>query len=196
MATPDAHPAHLARHGETEWSRSGRHTGRTDLPLTPAGEDAARRLGERLRGRAFALVLSSPLIRAWNTCELAGFGGAAERDADLMEWDYGTYDGRTTADIKAENPAWDLFRDGCPEGESAASVASRADRVIARLRSAGGPTLVFSSAHLLRVLAARWCGQEPSFSRFLLLDTGSLSVLGYAHNSRREPAIQVWNGVS
>lgn len=185
--------AFLVRHGETSWSLSGQHTGRTDLPLTPSGEVNARRLGERLLGNTFALVLTSPLQRAVRTCELAGYGGVVERDPDLMEWNYGRYEGRTTAEIRAENPTWDLFREGCPNGESPAAVAERADRIVARVRMAAGNVLLFSSGHFLRVLAACWCGLDVTFARYLLLGTGTVSVLGYAHDDRREPALKFWN---
>ena len=185
--------AFLVRHGETAWSLSGQHTGRTDLPLTPGGEANALRLGERLRGHAFGLVSTSPLQRATRTCELAGFGGVVEPDADLVEWDYGRYEGKTTAEIRAENPTWDLFREGCPGGESPAAVAERADRIVARVRMATGAVLLFSSGHFLRVLAARWCGLDVTFARYLLLDTGTVSVLGYAHNDVHEPALKYWN---
>src|SRR5882724_5741202 len=144
---------YLARHGETAWSLTGQHTGRTDLPLTERGERNARRLGQRLSGLTFARVLTSPLQRASRTCELAGFGNVAEVDPDLVEWDYGQYDGRTSAQIHAENPSWSLFRDGCPGGEMPQQVAARADRVINRVRAAPGDALLFSSGHLLRVLA-------------------------------------------
>ena len=182
---------YLARHGETEWSRAGRHTGRTDLPLTPAGEAAARTLADRLRGVAFARVFTSPLIRARRTGELAGF--TADVDPDLLEWDYGGYEGRTTADIKADAPDWDLFIQGAPDGETPADVAARADRVVAKVRAAAGPVLLFSSGHFLRVLAARWCGLGVTVARHLLLDTASVSVLGYAHNHPGEPAVKSWN---
>ncbi|HEU0155402.1 MAG TPA: histidine phosphatase family protein [Stellaceae bacterium] len=182
----------LARHGETLWSLSGQHTGRTDLPLTAAGEAAARRLGERLRGRAFAKVLTSPSQRARRTCKLTGFGAAAEVEPDLAEWDYGDYEGRRTVEILAERPDWLLFRDGCPGGETAAQVGARADRVIARLRAVRGDALAVSSAHILRVLAARWLGLEPAGGRLLLLGTASLSLLGYEHNLT-EPVIRLWN---
>src|SRR5207302_4956475 len=161
MSTP--RPAfYLARHGETEWSVSGQHTGLTDLPLTERGERNARRLGERLKGMSFPHVLTSPLQRAQRTCELAGFGTAAEVDPDLVEWNYGAYEGRKTADIRKERPDWQLFRDGCPGGESLAEIAARADRVIARVRAVGGDVLLFSSGHFLRVLGARWCGWEAA----------------------------------
>jgi broad specificity phosphatase PhoE len=183
---------YLARHGETAWSLSGQHTGRTDLPLTPRGERNARRLGERLKSLAFAKIFTSPLQRAARTCELAGFKGSAEIDDDLREWDYGQYEGRRTAEIHSNHPGWDLFRDGCPGGESADQVGQRADRVVQRLRGIEGDVLLFSSAHLLRVLAVRWLGLEPAAARYFLLDTASLSILGYEHN-RFEPAIRRWN---
>jgi len=183
---------HLARHGETAWSLSGQHTGRTDLPLTERGERNARRLGEQLRGLAFAKVLTSPLQRASRTCELAGFGTAAEVDRDLLEWDYGDYEGRTSAEIRAERPDWQLFRDGCPGGESPAQVGARADRVVSQVRSLQGDVLLFSSGHFLRTLAARWLGLEPAAGRYFLLGTASLSALGYDHGAS-EPAIRLWN---
>jgi probable phosphoglycerate mutase len=183
---------YLARHGETEWTVSGRHTGRTDLPLTAQGEVEAHRLGERLRGLAFAAVLTSPLRRAVQTCEAAGFGAASEVEPDLVEWDYGDYEGRTSADIHAERPDWQLFRDGCPGGESAGDVGARADRVIRRVRSAGESVLVFSSGHFLRVFAARWLGLEPAAGRYFLLGTASLSAVGYEHDLS-EPAIRLWD---
>jgi probable phosphoglycerate mutase len=183
---------YLLRHGETAWTLSGQHTGRTDLPLTPHGEAAARRLGERLQGRLFAKVLTSPSQRARRTCELAGFGEAAEIEPDLAEWDYGQYEGRRTVEIHAERPDWQLFRDGCPGGEMAQQVGARADRAIARIRSVRGDVLAVSSAHILRVLTARWLGLEPAGGRFLVLGTASLSLLGYEHNLK-EPAIRLWN---
>ncbi len=191
----------LARHGETEWSLSGQHTGLTDLPLTANGEDQARRLGGRLRGMAFARVLTSPLRRAARTCELAGFGrgemvrGAAvptETDPDLVEWDYGDYEGVRTAEILRTRPGWQLFRDGCPGGESPGEAGARADRVIARVRAAEGDTLLFSSGHFSRVLAARWLGLPPGAGAYFILNTASLSLLGYEHDLT-EPAIRLWN---
>jgi len=181
---------YLARHGETAWSITGQHTGRTDLPLTGRGEDMARRLGERLDGLTFAKVLASPLRRAVRTCELAGFSAAAEIDADLFEWDYGQYEGRLTVDIHAERPDWQLFRDGCPGGESPAQVAARADRVVQRVRRIHGDVLLFSSGHFLRMLAARWIGADPLAGRSFVLSTASLSALGYEHT---DPAILRWN---
>jgi len=189
----DALPiAYLARHGETAWSLSGQHTGLTDLPLTGNGERNARRLGERLAGMRFAKVLTSPLQRAARTCELAGFGAAAEVDPDLVEWNYGEYEGRRTKEIRAERPDWQLFRDGCPGGESPREIGARADRVVARVRAVRGDVLVFSSGHFLRVFAARWLGLEPAAGRYLLLGTAALSALGYEHGEA-EPVIRLWN---
>ena len=183
---------YLARHGETAWSLSGQHTGLTDLPLTERGERNARRLGERLRGLTFARVLTSPLQRAARTCELAGFGTVAEVDGDLLEWNYGDYEGRRTVEIHAERPDWQLFRDGCPGGESPEQVGARADRVVNRVRAIQGDVLLFSSGHFLRVFAARWLGLEPAGGRYFLLGTASLSALGYEHNLS-EPVIRLWN---
>jgi broad specificity phosphatase PhoE len=182
----------LARHGETAWSLAGRHTGLTDIPLTERGERNARRLRERLDGFAFAKVFTSPLVRAARTCGLAGFGAVAETDPDLLEWNYGDYEGRRTKDIHVERPDWKLFRDGCPGGESTADVGARADRVVGRVRAVEGNVLLFSSAHFLRVLAARWLGLEPGGGGFFLLETASLSVLGYEHGLH-EPVIRLWN---
>ena len=183
---------YLARHGETEWTVSGRHTGLTDLPLTARGEVEAHRLGERVQGLSFASVLTSPLRRAVQTCELAGFGSVAQVEPNLVEWNYGAYEGRTSADIHAERPGWQLFRDGCPGGESAAQVGARADRVVQRLRAAGGNALVFSSGHFLRVFAARWLGLEAGAGRYFLLSTASLSAVGYEHDTS-EPVIRLWD---
>ncbi len=183
---------HIARHGETAWSLSGQHTGRTDLPLTERGEAQAQALGKRLRGQVFAKVLTSPSKRAVRTCALAGYGAVAEIDPDLAEWDYGEYEGRRTAEILAERPDWQLFRDGCPSGESPAEIGARADRIIARIRPVDGDVLIVSSGHISRVLASRWLGFEPAGGRHLLLGTASLSLLGYEHN-RSEPAILLWN---
>jgi broad specificity phosphatase PhoE len=183
---------YLARHGETAWSLSGQHTGRTDLPLTESGERNARALGARLHGFTFAKVFTSPLQRASRTCELAGFGSGAERDPDLMEWDYGEYEGRRTVEIHAARPDWQLFRDGCPGGESPTDMGARADRVVGRVRAIQGDVLLFSSGHFLRVLAARWLGLEPAGGRYFLLGTTACCVLGYEHNLS-EPAIRLWN---
>jgi broad specificity phosphatase PhoE len=183
---------YLARHGETAWSLTGQHTGLTDLPLTERGEQNARALGERLAGLKFAKVLTSPLQRAARTCELAGFGAAAEIDRDLIEWNYGQYEGRRTAEIHAERPGWELFRDGCPGGESPGQVGARADRVLSRVRAVRGDVLLFSSGHFLRVLAGRWLGLEPAAGKFFLLSTASLSAVGYEHDPS-EPVIRFWN---
>ena len=182
---------YLARHGETAWSLTGQHTGLTDLPLTERGENNARRLGERLGGMNFARVLTSPLQRARRTCELAGLGSVAEIDADLVEWNYGEYEGRRTVEIHAKRPGWQLFRDGCPGGESPQQVAARADRVVKRMRSMPGDILLFSSGHFLRMLAGRWIGIETSRAGALMLSTASLSALGYEH--REQPVIRLWN---
>src|SRR5678815_4764752 len=184
---------YLARHGETAWTVSGQHTGRTDIPLTERGVRNAQRLGERLKGMTFAKVFTSPLQRARRTCELSGYGAVAEVDADLVEWDYGQYEGRRTVEIQAERPDWQLFRDGCPGGESPAQVAARADRIVDRVRAVQGNVLLFSSGHFMRVLAARWLGLEPTISsRYFMLSTASLSALGYEGNPAR-PVIQLWN---
>jgi probable phosphoglycerate mutase len=183
---------YLARHGETAWTVSGQHTGLTDIPLTGRGERNARRLGDRLRGLAVGHVFTSPLQRVRRTCELAGFAAAAVVDPDLVEWNYGAYEGKTTAEIRRERPDWQIFRDGCPGGEGVADVSARADRVITRLRSLSGDVLVFSSGHFLRVLAARWCGLEASAGRFFFLGTATLSMLGYEHHLN-EPVLRLWN---
>ncbi|HEY7318082.1 MAG TPA: histidine phosphatase family protein [Candidatus Binatia bacterium] len=184
---------YVARHGETAWSLSGQHTGVTDLPLTERGEGNARRLGERLKGLTFTKVFTSPLQRAARTCELAGFGATAELDGDLREWNYGEYEGRRTAEILAERPGWQLFRDGCPGGESPNQVGARADRVVNRLRAVRGDVLLFSSGHFLRVLAARWLGLAAGAGSYFLLTTASLGMLSYEHNSPSEPVIRLWN---
>jgi broad specificity phosphatase PhoE len=183
---------YLARHGETAWSVTGQHTGLTDLPLTERGEQNARALGQRLMGLNFARVFTSPLQRARRTCELAGLGAVAEVDRDLLEWNYGQYEGRRTAEIRAERPDWQLFRDGCPGGESPDQVGARADQVVSRVRATQGDVLLFSSGHFLRVLAARWLRLEPSAGRYLLLSTASLSALGYEHNLC-QPVVRLWN---
>jgi broad specificity phosphatase PhoE len=184
---------YLARHGETAWTVTGQHTGLTDLPLTERGEQNARQLGERLRGLIFAKVFTSPLARARSTCELAGFGALAEIDPDLVEWNYGQYEGRRGQQIRAERPDWNLFRDGCPGGESPAEVSIRADRVVSRVRAIPGDVLLFTSGHFIRVLACRWLGLEPTAnSRYFMLSTASLSALGYENDLSR-PVIRFWN---
>ena len=179
----------MVRHGETEWSRSGRHTGTTDLPLTPAGEAAARALRPRLAGMTLARVLTSPLERARRTAALAGFENAVP-DPRLAEWDYGEYEGVTTPEIRRSVPGWTIWTHGAPGGETAAQVAARLDAVIADIRATDGPVLVFSHGHALRALAARWLGLPVADGRLFMLDTGTVSVLGYEHD---EPAVRRWN---
>jgi broad specificity phosphatase PhoE len=185
---------YLARHGETAWTITGQHTGLTDLPLTARGERNARALADRLKRIAFTKVFTSPLQRTRRTCELAGFGGVAEIDRELVEWNYGAYEGRRSAEIRAERPDWQLFRDGCPGGESPAQVSQRADNVLTRIRNVkGGDILVFSSGHFIRVLAGRWIGLEPSVHAMsFLLSTASLSAVGYGVEFS-QPVIRLWN---
>ena len=184
---------YVARHGETAWSLTGQHTGLTELPLTPNGEQNARRLGDRLKGMTFAKVFTSPLQRAARTCELAGFGAVAETYSDLLEWNYGQYEGLRSIEIHAKRPGWQLFRDGCPGGESPAQISERADRVVRRIRGIRGNVLLFSSGHISRVLAARWLGLGVEvIGPHLLLHTASLSAFSYEHNLSH-PAIQLWN---
>ncbi len=180
----------LMRHGETEWSRSGAHTGRTDLPLTPEGREKAAAMGRWLRGRAFALVLASPLERARDTCRLAGYEGQAVVDANLREWDYGEYEGRTTAEIQQEAPGWSVWEQGPRGGETVEQVAVRADAVIARVAAVEGEVALFAHGHLLRILAARWLRLEPRAGRLLALDTASVSTLGYERTTR---VLRRWN---
>ena len=180
----------LVRHGETEWSRDGKHTGRTDIPLTERGRQEARAVGAELRGRRFALVLTSPLSRAAETCRLAGRGELAQQREERMEWDYGAFEGRKTIDIRKERPGWTLWRDGVPEGETIAQVQARVDRVIAELRSVAGDAAVFAHGHLLRVLAARRLGLEPAAGRLFALDPATISILDY---ERETPIIRMWN---
>jgi broad specificity phosphatase PhoE len=185
---------YVARHGETEWSLSGQHTSVTDLPLTARGRSNAQKLGGRLGGLPLARVFTSPLQRAALTCELAGFGRVASTDRDLVEWNYGRYEGLRTAEIRMEQPDWQLFRDGCPGGETPLQVGGRADRVIRRVREVQGDVLIFSSAHFLRVFTARWLGLEPAAGALFVLDTASLSALSYEHD-RSQPAITLWNDI-
>ena len=187
---------YLMRHGETAWSLSGQHTGRTDIPLTEQGEQDARKLAERLRAVKFNRGFTSPLQRARRTCELAGPGDVAEVEPDLAEWDYGDYEGQRPVDIRKARPDWNVFRDGCPGGESPAQVSGRADRVIARLRTLEGDIAIFSHGHFGRVLAARWIGLELRQAQHLLLSTASVSILGYEHNVAEVPAIVSWNVTS
>jgi probable phosphoglycerate mutase len=190
---------YLARHGQTEWSVSGQHTGLTDIPLTEEGKREALSLGKRLRQLQeskqlqVSVVYTSPLIRAKQTCKLAGFASQCVDEPDLVEWNYGTYEGHTTSEIRKERPDWNIFRDGCPDGETLSELGTRADRFVARLREAKGDVIVFSHGHFLRFLAASWLGQAPSEARFFLLSTASLSILGYEHNKYEEPVIHLWN---
>jgi broad specificity phosphatase PhoE len=183
---------YLARHGNTAWTHSGQHTGMTDLPLTADGERNAVRLGDRLKGLTFAKVFTSPLERAAKTCELAGFGAVAETNPDFVEWNYGKYEGITSAQILQQRPNWDLFRDGCPGGESPAQIGERAARVVEGIRRVSGDVLLFSSGHFIRVLTACWMGLGPNGGRYFLLNPASLSALSYEHNLSR-PAIRLWN---
>lgn len=183
---------YLARHGETQWSKSHQHTGLTDIPLTERGENNARRLGESLQDAHFAVVFSSPLKRAWRTCELSGFGAHARADNDLVEWNYGDYEGKTTDEIQQQHPGWDVFRDGCPGGESVGQVSERADRVVSRLRNAEGDVLLFSHGHFLRVFAARWLKLDSVAGRCFYLSTAALSVVGFEHGVD-DPVIRLWN---
>ena len=181
----------LIRHGETAWSLSGQHTGRTDISLTEQGEEAARQLGVRLQSIPFARVFTSPLLRARQTCALAQLALPAEVEPALAEWDYGDDEGRTTREILALRPGWNLFRDGCPNGETPAQLAHRADALIARLRTLDGPIALFSHGHFGRVLAARWIGLLVAQAQHFLLSTASLSTLAYEHE---RPVIALWNG--
>lgn len=181
---------YLIRHGETEWSRAGKHTGVTDVPLTDHGRQTARSLQPVLAREEFVIVLSSPLQRALQTCELAGFATIAAVEPDLIEWNYGEYEGLTTKQIQSARPGWSVFHHGCPGGESPQQVAARADRVRAKVRANDGNVALFAHGHILRVFAARWMNQPPSFGEHLLLDTATLSVLGYYYDT---PALKTWN---
>ena len=187
---------YLIRHGETAWSSTGRHTGRTDVPLTRQGEQEARTLGDGLRDVRFSRVFTSPRLRARRTCELVGLEPAAEIEPNLVEWNYGDYEGQRSEDIREGRPDWNLFRDGCPQGESPADVSGRADRLIARFRTLEGNVAIFTHGHFGRVLGARWIGLAVRQAQHFLLSTASLSVLGYEHNATDEPAIVLWNDVS
>ena len=181
----------LVRHGETEWSLSGRHTGRTDVPLTATGRQQAEALGRRLDRRPFALVLTSPLLRARETCRLAGYGDAAVSTGDLVEWDYGRYEGRTTDEVRAERPGWSIFQNGVEGGETIDEVATRSRRVIERAAAVtGGDVLLFAHGHVLRVVAATWLGLPPDAGRLFALRTATLSILGYERETR---VLSVWN---
>ena len=180
----------VARHGETEWSRTGRHTGRTDIPLTEAGRREAEGLRRAFGGRRFALVLSSPLSRALDTCRIAGYGDEAITSDDLLEWDYGAVEGRTSAEVAAGNPGWTIWTGALPRGETIEQVAARADRVIARAATAGGDVLLFAHGHIIRILTARWLGLGPRDGRLFALSTASLGVLGEESGGR---VIRWWN---
>jgi probable phosphoglycerate mutase len=181
---------YLLRHGETEWSLNGRHTGVTDVPLTKNGRMAAQLLRPILARETFGLVLSSPLQRARETCELAGLGERANVERDLMEWNYGEYEGLTTEQIRMTRPGWSVFRDGCPGGELPEQIGTRADRVLTKVRAAEGNVALFAHGHILRVFAARWINLSPSYGEHFLLDTATLNVLGYY---RESPAFKIWN---
>ena len=186
----EGHRIWLVRHGETEWSKSGQHTGRTDIPLTAMGERQGQALGRTLAGRQFALVLTSPLARARETCRLAGFASAAQSSDDLLEWDYGLYEGRTTAEVRTEQPGWSIWTTPMPKGETVEQVGERTRRVIERVAAVDGDVALFAHAHVLRILAACWIGLPPIHGRSLTLGTASLSVLGYERQTR---VIEVWN---
>ena len=186
----------VTRHGDTAWTESHQRTGRTDIPLNQAGEERARQIGERLRRYSFAAVFTSPLRRASRTCELAGFGAVATVDPDLVEWDYGRFEGMLTRQILKERPGWELFRVGCPGGESPGDVAARADRFIARARGIEGDVVAFSSGHIIRMIAARWLGLPPGAGRVFYCRPASVGVLGYEHKNRDEPVIGLWNHVA
>ncbi len=192
METKNERPAevYLIRHGETEWSLSGQHTGTTDLPLTENGRRAARRLGPLLGGKDFSLVLTSPLRRARDTCELAGLGDRAQVDPDLIEWDYGEYEGLRPEEIHRTAPDWMVFTDGCPGGESPEQVGARVDRLIGKVRATAGPVALFGHGHLFRVFVARWIGLPASHGRHFLLDTATLNILSSYHGI---PALKCWN---
>jgi probable phosphoglycerate mutase len=182
---------YLARHGETEWSRSGQHTGRTDLPLLPSGEESAKLLRPRLEGISFTRVLTSPLSRAKRTAELAGF--SPEVEPDLLEWNYGDYEGLKSVEIAARNPGWNLFRHGVPGGESPAQVVERVDRLVDRLKGMTGNVLCFAHGHILRCIASRWIDQSLTLGTCMLLGTATISILSFNHHRLEEPAIKVWN---
>ena len=192
----DLQKVYLARHGDTVWTDSQQHTGRTDLPLNEQGEQHARQLGGWLRQFSFSRVFTSPLLRASKTCELAGFGAGSEVDHDLIEWDYGLFEGKRTSDILKERPGWELYRDGCPNGEASGDVAGRADRFLARIHGSAGNVLAFSSGHIIRMLAARWLGLPPATGRVFFCEPASVGVLGFEHNRHDQPVLRLWNFVS
>ena len=187
---------YLVRHGDTEWTDSRRKTGRTDLPLNERGEQRARQLGEELQQFCIAQVFTSPLLRASRTCALTGFGEVAEVSSDLLEWDYGRFEGKTTADIQKDTQGWELFREGCPGGESPVDVARRADRFISRVFTCDGDVLAFSSGHIIRMIAARWLGLPPGAGRFFYCRPASVGVLDFEHDNKSEPIVGIWNFVA
>jgi broad specificity phosphatase PhoE len=186
----------LTRHGDTAWTDSAQRTGRTDLPLNERGKERARQIGQKLQKYSFCRVFTSPLQRAAKTCALAGFSEVAEVDENLVEWDYGRFEGKLTTEILREQPGWELFRDGCPDGELPRDVASRADRFITRVRENEGDVLAFSSGHIIRMIAARWLGLPPAAGRFFFCRPASVGVLGYEHNNPAEPIIGLWNHIT
>lgn len=190
MVARENQKVYLLRHGETDWSLNGQHTGVTDVPLTENGRMAALHLQPILANEIFTLVLTSPLQRARETCELAGLGKSANVEPDLIEWNYGEYEGLTTEQIRMTRPGWSVFRDGCPGGESPEQVGARADRVLTKVRTAEGDVALFAHGHILRVLAARWVNLSPDYGEHFLLDTATLNVLGYY---RESPAFKIWN---
>lgn len=196
MASAQLPRLFLARHGDTAWTETRKHTGRTDIPLNEKGIERAHQLGEQLRRFSFTKVYSSPLQRARKTCEVAGFGDKAEIDPDLSEWDYGEYEGLRTAEILKQRPGWELFRDGCPGGESPEDVAARADRFIRKIQNTPGDVLIFSSGHIIRMITARWLGLDPHMGRLFFCRPASVGVLGYEHNNRGEPIIGLWNHIA
>jgi probable phosphoglycerate mutase len=183
----------LARHGDTAWTDSHQKTGRTDVLLNERGEEHARQIGDQLSRFSFNHVFTSPLQRATRTCALAGFGAGAEVDPDLLEWDYGRFEGKRTGEILEQRPGWELFRDGCPGGESTSDVAARADHFIDRVHKLAGDVLAFSSGHIIRMIAARWLGLPPTAGRFYYCDPASVGVLGFEHSKPEEPVIRLWN---
>jgi broad specificity phosphatase PhoE len=185
----------LTRHGDTAWTDARRKTGRTDLPLNEAGEEHARQIGHRLSELHFAQVFTSPLQRAGRTCSLAGFGEVAHIDPDLVEWDYGRFEGKRSAEVQDERPGWELFRDGCPEGETPQQVALRADRFIARAMEFEGDVLAFSSGHIIRMIAARWLGLPPQAGRCFFCRPASVGVLAFEHDTKAEPIVALWNHI-
>jgi probable phosphoglycerate mutase len=186
----------LTRHGDTAWTDSAQRTGRTDIPLNQRGEERARQIGEKLQQYSFTSVFTSPLQRAARTCALAGFENVAKVDENLLEWDYGRFEGKLTKDILSQRPGWELFRDGCPDGESPADVAGRADRFITRVREYDGDVLAFSSGHIIRMIAARWLGLPPAAGRFFFCRPASVGVLGYEHKNSQEPILGLWNHIT